>query len=99
VPAGRSRAVNCEEGSMSKGPEPGAGGAIEDLERLLSNLEAIDPDALREEEFAMTQSMLDTLKGKTIKRATMEPKRIVLETTEGNRYFFYGFIGESDAPT
>ena len=27
------------------------------------------------------------------------PKRIVLETTDGNRYFFYGFIGESEAPT
>jgi len=28
----------------------------------------------------------------------MEPKRIVLETTDGNRYFFYGFMGESEAP-
>ncbi len=83
---------------MSKGPEPGAAGAIEDLERLLANLEAIDPDALREEEFAETQLMLDQLVGKTIKRATIEPKRIVVETTDGNRYFFYGFIGESDGP-
>ena len=82
-------------GPMSNGPEPGAAGAIEDLERLLANLEAIDPDVLREEEFAETQQMLDQLKGKTIKRATIEPKRIVLETTDGNRYFFYGFIGES----
>ena len=85
-------------GSMSKGPEPGGAGAIEDLERLIANLEAIDPDALREEEFAETQTMLDTLKGKTIKRATIEPKRIVIETTDGNRYYFYGFIGESGAP-
>jgi len=83
---------------MSKGPEPGAAGAIEDLERLLSNLEAIDPDKIREEEFAETQQMLDTLKGKTIKLATIEPKRIVIETTDGNRYFFYGFIGESSTP-
>ena len=79
---------------MSQGPSsPEA--AIEDLERLLANLEAIDPEKLREEEFAETQWLLDQLKGKTIKRATMEPKRIVLETTDGNRYFFYGFIGES----
>jgi len=82
---------------MSKGPEPGAAGAIEDLERLLANMEAIDPDALRDEEFAETQQMLDTLKGKTIKYATIEPKRIVIETSDGNRYFFYGFIGESSS--
>lgn len=80
---------------MGTGPEPAARGAIEDLERLLANLEEIDPDALREEEFAQTQWLLDQLKGKTIKRATVEPKRIVLETTDGNRYFFAGFIGES----
>jgi hypothetical protein len=78
---------------MSTGPDPAAHGTIEDLERLLANLEEIDPDALREEEFAMTQAMLDTLKGKTIRRATVESKRIVVETTDGNRYFFYGFIG------
>jgi hypothetical protein len=84
-------------GRMSKGPEPGAAGAIEDLERLLANMEAIDPDALRDEEFAETQQMLDTLKGKTIKYATIEPKRIVIETSDGNRYFFYGFIGESSS--
>jgi hypothetical protein len=84
---------------MATGPEPTAQGAIEDLERLLSSLEAIDPDALREEEFAQTQWMLDQLKGKTIKRATIEPKRIVLETTDGNRYFFYGFIGGGEAST
>jgi hypothetical protein len=83
---------------MATGPEPTVGGAIEDLERLLSSLEAIDPDALREEEFAQTQWMLDQLKGKTIKRATIEPKRIVLETTDGNRYFFYGFIGGGEPP-
>ena len=80
-------------GKMATGP--GAGGTIEDLERLLANFEAIDPDELREEEMAQTQWLLDQLKGKTIKRATMEPNRIALETTDGNRYFFYGFLGES----
>jgi len=83
---------------MSTGPDPAAHQTIEDLERLLDNLADIDPDLLREEEFAMTQAMLDTLKGKTIRRATVEPKRIVVETTDGNRYFFYGFIGGGEPP-
>jgi hypothetical protein len=78
---------------MGTGPEPAGRATIEDLESLLANLEAVDPDELREEAFAETQRMLDDLKGKTIKRATMEPKRIVVETTDGNRYFFFGFMG------
>ena len=78
---------------MSTGPDPAAHQTIEDLESLIRNFEAIDPDMLREEEFAMTQTMLDTLKGKTIRRASVEANRIVLETSDGNRYFFYGFIG------
>ena len=82
---------------MGTGPEPAGRAAIEDLERLLANLEAVDLDAQREEAFAETQRMLDELKGKTIKRATMEPKRIVVETTDGNRYFFFGFMGVPSA--
>ena len=61
----------------------------------LINLMDIDPDALREAEFAQAQSILDTLVGKTIRQASMEATRIVVETTEGDRYFFYGFMGGS----
>jgi hypothetical protein len=78
---------------MSTGPEPAAHQTIEDLERLLANLVDIDPEALREEELQETLAMLDTLEGKTIRRATYERNRIVVETSDGNRYFFYGFIG------
>lgn len=53
----------------------------------------IDPDALREAEFVQAQSILDTLVGKTIGTAQIEDTRIVVETTDGNRYFFYGFMG------
>jgi hypothetical protein len=59
----------------------------------LINLMDIDPDALREAEFVQAQSILDTLVGKTIEQASMEDTRIVVETTEGDRYFFYGFMG------
>ena len=75
---------------MATGRQPPG---FEDLATLLANFEAIDPDLQREEAFVETQRMLDELKGKTIKRATMEPKRIVVETTDGNRYFFFGFMG------
>jgi hypothetical protein len=61
----------------------------------LINLMDIDPDALREAEFVQAQAILDTLVGKTIEHATMEDTRIVVETTEGDRYFFYGFMGGS----
>jgi hypothetical protein len=61
----------------------------------LINLMDIDPDALREAEFVQAQSILDTLVGKTIEHAAIEDTRIVVETTEGDRYFFYGFMGGS----
>ena len=67
---------------------------IEDVDDLLNLLE-IDPDALREAEFAQAQAILDTLVGQTIASASMEDRRIVVETTDGNRYFFYGFMGNS----
>ena len=38
------------------------------------------------------QPGLEALLGKTIRGATIEDKRIVIETSDGNRYFFYGFM-------
>ncbi len=72
-------------------------GSLDDLLTLLEvdtdSLQDVDPDALREAEFEQTQSILDTLVGKSIKAATIEDTRIVLETSDGNRYFFFGFMG------
>jgi hypothetical protein len=62
----------------------------------LLNLLEIDPDALREAEFAQAQAILDTMVGETIASASMEDRRIVIETGSGNRYFFYGFMGGAD---
>lgn len=59
----------------------------------LLRLTEIDPDTLREAEFVQAQMILDTLVGQTVIKATMEEKRIVVETQSGNRYFFYGFMG------
>ena len=76
-----------------KGPEETTAGDLGDLLNLLE----IDPDALREAEFVQAQAILDTLVGQTIASAAMEDRRIVVETTNGNRYFFYGFIGNAQA--
>ncbi len=75
--------------------------ALEELLKDIANaefvreLQDIDPEALREAEFEQTQGILNTLKGKTIKAATMEDARIVIETADGNRYFFFGFMASS----
>jgi hypothetical protein len=69
-----------------------------DLGDLLNLLE-IDPDALREAEFAQAQAILDTMVGQTIAAASMEERRIVVRTTAGNLYFFYGFMGANERGT
>jgi hypothetical protein len=70
----------------------------ESLDQLLAALEDIDlqdidPSLLREAEFEQTRWVLDELAGKTIAKAELEDTRIVIETGDGNRYFFYGFMG------
>ncbi|HEV2262228.1 MAG TPA: hypothetical protein VGR69_08090 [Candidatus Rubrimentiphilum sp.] len=62
------------------------------IEELLQLIE-VEPDALREAEFAQAQSILETLVGKTVKSAEIEDTRIVITTQDGNKYFFYGFLG------
>ena len=75
---------------VSKGADDPAGhGTIEDLLRLVE----IDPEALRAEALEETQEILDELAGKRIRSAKIKPDRIVLETEDGNQYFFYGFMG------
>jgi len=34
--------------------------------------------------------------GKTITAAELEETRIVVTTSDGNKYFFYGFLGEGN---
>jgi hypothetical protein len=62
------------------------------IDELLHLIE-VEPDALREAEFLQAQSILETLVGKRIAQATIEDTRIVITTDDGNRYFFYGFLG------
>ncbi len=65
------------------------------IDELLQLIE-VEPDALREAEFLQAQAILDTLVGKSIAAANVEETRIVVTTSDGNRYFFYGFLGAGD---
>jgi hypothetical protein len=67
------------------------------IDELLELIE-VEPDALREAEFLQAQAILETLVGKTVTSAEIEDTRIVITTSEGNQYFFYGFLGESTTP-
>jgi len=87
----------AKKGEMAIGTEtnPGDFGKIDALLKDLEgiDLQEIDADSLREAEFEQTRWILDEMKGKTIARALLEDTRIVIETSDGNRYFFFGFMG------
>jgi hypothetical protein len=67
------------------------------IDELLQLIE-VEPDALREAEFLQAQSILETLIGKTVTAAELEDTRIIITTSDGSRYFFYGFLGAGDQP-
>jgi hypothetical protein len=62
------------------------------IDELLQLIE-VEPDALREAEFLQAQGILQNLIGQTVTAAEVEDTRIVITTADGNRYFFYGFLG------
>jgi hypothetical protein len=59
--------------------------------------EDIEPEALRAAEFMQAQTALDRMVGRKVTAARIEETRIVVETDDGSKYFFYGFMGE-DTP-
>jgi hypothetical protein len=65
----------------------------------LIHLIEVEPDALREAEFLQAQAILETMQGKTIASAQLEDTRIVITTADGNKYFFYGFLGNAGENT
>ncbi|HLI96125.1 MAG TPA: hypothetical protein VKT72_08570 [Candidatus Baltobacteraceae bacterium] len=77
--------------SISK---PGAEAGMNDRIDELLHLIEVEPEALREAEFLQAQSILETMIGKTVTAAELEETRIVITTSDGNKYFFYGFLGE-----
>ncbi len=65
------------------------------IDELLHLIE-VEPDALREAEFMQAQAILETMVGKTVAAAELEETRIVVTMSDGNKYFFYGFLGEGN---
>lgn len=61
------------------------------IDELLELIEA-DPEKLRAAEFLQAQGVLDSLVGKTISAATIEESRVAIATSDGSRYYFYGFL-------
>jgi hypothetical protein len=62
------------------------------IDELLSLIE-IEPDRLRTAEFLNAQAVLESLIGKTVTSATVEETRVTVATEDGERYYFYGFLG------
>ena len=62
------------------------------IDQLLHLIEA-EPDGLRAAEFLQAQELLQRLVGKTVAAASVEDTRIILTTSDGCRYHFYGFMG------
>ena len=62
------------------------------IDELLHLIE-VEPDALREAEFMQVQAILETMIGQKVATADIEDTRIVITLDNGNKYFFYGFLG------
>ncbi len=62
------------------------------IDHLLQIIEA-EPEGLRTAEFFQAQEILQSLVGKTVTEAAVEDTRIVITTSDGTRYHFYGFLG------
>jgi hypothetical protein len=62
------------------------------IDHLLQIIEA-EPEGLQAAEFFQAQEILQSLVGKTVTEAAVEDTRIVITTSDGNRYHFYGFLG------
>jgi len=66
------------------------------IEELL-NLIEVEPERLGAAEFLNAQAVFEGLAGKTVTSANVEDTRVVITTSDGCRYYFYGFLGMETA--
>ncbi len=66
------------------------------IDELIELLEA-EPEGLRAAEFLQVQGVLADLAGKRVEQAAIEDTRVVVTTSDGCRYFFYGFLGSEES--
>jgi hypothetical protein len=69
----------------------------ERIDELLHHLGEVEPEGLQQAEFLQAQALLETLVGKTVTSVRVEETRITIATSDGTRYFFYGFLGSGGA--
>jgi len=62
------------------------------IEELIRLIEA-EPEGLHTAELLVARDVLTRLAGKTIASAGVDETRITIETSDGARYYFYGFLG------
>lgn len=67
------------------------------VEDLIHEVIEVDPHGLQQVEFAVSQTALDSMAGKTIEKAVVEDTRIAVHLSDGSVYSFYGFAGERRA--
>jgi hypothetical protein len=66
------------------------------IDELIELLEA-EPGGLGAAEFLQVQDVLRGLAGKHVAEAAIEETRVVITTTDGCRYYFYGFLGSEES--
>jgi len=62
------------------------------IDELLDLIEA-EPEHLQAAEFINAQAVLESLVGKTVLGAVVGDRRVAVTTSDGGRYYFYGFLG------
>lgn len=64
----------------------------ERIDELLELIEA-EPEHLQAAELINAQAVLESLIGKTVSAAVVDDRRVAVTTSDGGRYYFYGFLG------
>jgi hypothetical protein len=64
----------------------------ERIDELLKLIE-VEPEHLQTAELINAQAVLESLVGKTVSAAVVGDRRVAVTTSDGGRYFFYGFLG------
>lgn len=59
----------------------------------LLNLIEVEPEHLQAAELINAQAVLENLVGKTVSGARVDDRRVAVTTSDGGRYYFYGFLG------
>jgi cell division septal protein FtsQ len=68
----------------------------ERIDELLGLVE-VEPEGLAAAELLQARAVLERLIGKSVTAATVDERRVTVTTSDGRRYYFYGFLGSDQA--